>query len=399
MMRDWNVNWKGGVMAMAKLRKMLTHPGKNESGQGALAMVLLLLMLGAVILTPLLVFMSTGVKSGQVYESKLQEFYAADAGVEDAIWEIKNKNLSASYSLGEEINDRNVTVTIQEIVGGFYKINSTATSDTGGNTTIECYVMNIPSFLNLFDNAITSNGTICVKGDVNGTIVAEDCTPQGEGCNSTNCTELGELEDPIIWPSELQLSTYYWKQVKDLTPYSEDHIDIATDPIIGPLYRDGTLDIYNSGSAGKNATLNGTVYVTGDLKIGKTTGTSNDFTLNLNNQTIFVESASADPQKAVEVSDRCTVTGSGCIIAVGDVYFAPKGDVGSEGEFVFIMSIEGTVTLQPGGDFYGAVAGNADVGLKPGNTLIWTSPGEGGGNINFPTETVGELTVLSYTIK
>ena len=383
---------------MAKLRKMLTHPGKNESGQGALAMVLLLLMLGAVILTPLLVFMSTGVKAGQVYESKLQEFYAADAGVEDAIWKINNGSLSvpADYLLDEEVNDRNVSVTIEDEGGGFYKINSTATSDTGGNTTIECYVFNIPSFFNLFDNAITSNGTICVKGDVNGTTVAEDCTPQ-PGCDNTNCTELGELEDPIIWPSELQLSTYYWKQVKNLTPYSDDRIDIDTDPIIGPLYRDGTLDIYNSGSVGKNATLNGTVYVTGDTKIGTA---PHPFTLNLNGQTIFVESASVDPQEAIEIGGKCTITGSGCIIAVGDIYFAPDGDVGSEGEFVFIMSIKGTVTLQPSGEFYGAVAGDVEVMQRPGLNpdIIWIYPGDGD-NFNFPTETVGELTVLSYTIK
>ena len=363
-------------MAMAKLRKMLTRPGKNESGQGVLAIVLLLLMLGAVILTPLLVFMSTGVKAGQVYESKLQEFYAADSGVEAAMCEISQNDTNPIVP-DYPLNDRDIDVTIEDNGGGFYKIISTATSDGGGNTTVECYVLNIAGF-NLFDNAITSNGTVDVKGNVTGDIVAADC--EGDpNCNETQ----------INWPSEEQLSAYYWDQVKDLTPYSDDHIDIATDPIIGPLYRDGTLDIYNAGSAGKNATLNGTVYVTDDLKIGTT---QHDFTLNLNNQTIYCEGS-------IYVGDRCTVTGSGCIIAVGDVYFAPKGDVGSEGEFVFIMSIEGTVTLQPGGDFYGAVAGNADVALQPGNTLIWTNPGESGGNINFPTETVGELTVLSYTIK
>ena len=121
---------------MAKLRKVLTHRGKNESGQGALAMVLILLMLGAVILTPLLVFMSTGLKSGQVYESKMQEFYAADAGVEDGLWQIKNDKLStlfASYpydpydydtnysyplaplALDHEINAENVTVNITNV--------------------------------------------------------------------------------------------------------------------------------------------------------------------------------------------------------------------------------------------------------------------------------------------
>jgi hypothetical protein len=121
-------------MKMAKLREMLTHRGKNESGQGALAMVLILLMLGAVILTPLLVFMSTGLESGQVYESKMQEFYAADAGVEDGLWQIKydklstlfhnytpyDYNTSYSYSLAPstldyEINAENVTVNITNV--------------------------------------------------------------------------------------------------------------------------------------------------------------------------------------------------------------------------------------------------------------------------------------------
>jgi len=122
---------EGGVMKMAKLTKGLTHPGKNESGQGALAIVLILLMLGAIIITPLLVFMSTGLKSGQVYESKMQEFYAADAGVEDGLWQIKYDHLDEkfsspayepydydtnySYSLLDGVNNKNVTVNITNV--------------------------------------------------------------------------------------------------------------------------------------------------------------------------------------------------------------------------------------------------------------------------------------------
>jgi len=122
-------------MMMAKLKKMLTHLGKGESGQGALAIVIILLMLGAIILTPLLVFMSTGLKAGGVYESKVQEFYAADAGVEDALWQIKNDkldekfssppyypaynpydyNTNYSYPLPGEINNENVTVNITNV--------------------------------------------------------------------------------------------------------------------------------------------------------------------------------------------------------------------------------------------------------------------------------------------
>jgi len=123
---------EGGVMKMAKLRKMLTHRGKNESGQGALAIVLILLMLGAIIITPLLVFMDTGLKAGQVYESKVQEFYAADAGVEDGLWQIKYDHLDEKFSSPAykpydyytvysypapllEVNDRDVAVNITNV--------------------------------------------------------------------------------------------------------------------------------------------------------------------------------------------------------------------------------------------------------------------------------------------
>jgi hypothetical protein len=123
-----------GVMKMAKLRKMLTHPRKGESGQGALAIVIILLMLGAIILTPLLVFMSTGLKAGGVYESKVQEFYAADAGIEDGLWQIKYDHLDEkftspaypdydpydyttnySYQLSNDINNENVNVNITNV--------------------------------------------------------------------------------------------------------------------------------------------------------------------------------------------------------------------------------------------------------------------------------------------
>lgn len=118
-----------------KVEKMLTPLRRNGSGQGALAIVLLLLLMGAVIIVPLLVFMQTGLKAGGVYESKMREFYAADAGVEDALWWVKNAypdltekfpgppdtdyrydpynyEINYSYKLPDEINDINVTVNI-----------------------------------------------------------------------------------------------------------------------------------------------------------------------------------------------------------------------------------------------------------------------------------------------
>ena len=117
--------------------------------------------------------------------------------------------------------------------------------------------------------------------------------------------------------------------------------------------------------------------------------------LDLNGQTIFVGSDSSDPQKALQIGDWCTIMGPGCIIAVGDVYFAPKGDVGSNGEPVLILSVSGTTTLKPSGDFYGAIGGSVNVEAFSGETPTTTYPTGGFGEINFPSLFEVEL---SYSI-
>jgi len=408
-------------MKMAKMRKMLTHPRKNESGQGVLAIVLILLMLGAIILTPLLVFMNTGLKAGGVYESKMQEFYAADAGVEDAIWNITYANLTtpANYTLADKVNNRTTNVTIEPISGGGYsgyKIISTATSDSSeGNTTIECDYGAL-DYSGLLENAITSNGIVDLKPGVNvtGNISTSDCSvvdncdyncascPNWTCCvdcpNCANCCS----EEPLSWPTAETLSELYYNKTKDY-PYSSNTIDLeGNNRTIEPLYHDGELDIYNS-VTNENATLtlNGTVYATGDTEIGTPTGkgTTRDFTLNLNNETIFVESNSTGSGKeALKIGGKITLTGSGCIIAVGDIDFYPNIAAGSENDFILVMSVEGMVNLHPGGNFYGAIVGEVEVEAQSGKTptIIWTSyEGEG---IDFPIGQ-GEMMVLSYTIR
>lgn len=64
---------------------------KKQKGQ-ALILVLILLLVGGLIIAPLLAFMSTGLRTGQVYENKMMELYSADSGVEDAIWKIKTED-------------------------------------------------------------------------------------------------------------------------------------------------------------------------------------------------------------------------------------------------------------------------------------------------------------------
>jgi hypothetical protein len=66
---------------------------KGEKGQ-ALLIVLLVMLFGSLILPPMLSYMSSGLKTGkEVFEEGMYLSYAADSGVEDALWQVKEKQL------------------------------------------------------------------------------------------------------------------------------------------------------------------------------------------------------------------------------------------------------------------------------------------------------------------
>jgi len=111
---------------------------RDEKGQ-ALVLALILLVVGGLIVAPLLAHMGTGLITGQVYENSMYLLYAADAGVEDALWQIENEQLGSDlfglddpdydqyaycdfsslyewdYNLPNEVNDKDVHVTIENV--------------------------------------------------------------------------------------------------------------------------------------------------------------------------------------------------------------------------------------------------------------------------------------------
>lgn len=92
---------------------------KNEGGQ-ILIIVLILVAVGCLILAPLLSLMATGYTTTKnVYNQKNFELYAADAGVQSAIWKINYDPSSLPVTVGESIslpsldeNGKPVTITI-----------------------------------------------------------------------------------------------------------------------------------------------------------------------------------------------------------------------------------------------------------------------------------------------
>ena len=358
---------------------------REEQGK-VLILVLILLVVGGLVLAPVLGLMSTGLVAGQVYEKKTAELYAADAGVEDAIWKIQQGiglcvGTSTNYTISD-VNGKSVGVTItytyEDEEGQAYLVESIATGD-GSGTKIEAYVIGTSvygDFSGITNNVITSLGEITLQPG------AEVYPDEGEHAPQDYYTG--------AWPTVEDICAWYFEDVEDEEPYDSDTIDLyGVSDEKGPLYRDGELEITNSINPPATLTLTGTLYITGDTLINPT----KEMTLDLNEHTIFVASNSSDPQKALEIGGKVTIVGPGAIIAIGDIYFAPDGDVGGNGEPVFVFSVSGETLLQPGGDFYGSVAGSIEVTLQPGTSLNF--PETGFGVINFPGCTAGRFI---YTI-
>ncbi len=101
---------------------------RTHSRGQSLILALVVLFFGTLLIVSLLSYMGTGMKTtSQVYDVKASELYAADAGVVDAEWKIRNGDLDTvypafdfvnpfpSYTLGSDINDSQVDVQINNV--------------------------------------------------------------------------------------------------------------------------------------------------------------------------------------------------------------------------------------------------------------------------------------------
>jgi hypothetical protein len=365
---------------------------KDEKGQ-ALILALILLAVGGLILAPLLAYMRTGLTAGEVCEVKTNELYAADAGAEDAVWKIQNQvdqveelsnscgNHTWSYNI-TDVNGKSVAVTITYVNNTTYHVVSTATGD-GSGTQIEAYVTGEIKYGNYGD---IMNNVITTLGSNYTSMPGANITyPEGN--------EPYTQYPPELWPPASVLEDFYWEQVQNGTSYNSP-IDLeGVDMTLEAGYTLGTLSITNSESATPTPilTLGGTLYITGDTIIKPT----QDMILDLNGQTIFVESPSlkdVDGKYALyigaggsEHEPKLKIKGPGVIIAVGDIYFNPGEQIGGEQNPIFVFSVSGQTQMQPKGDFYGAVAGNVTVTLQPGTKLAYPEVGFGGYGLNFPS--------------
>ena len=92
--------------------RLLQQMISTEKGQ-ALPLVLALLVFGGLVITPSLAYATTSLKSSRILEEGVNGAYAADAGVEDALWCLEN-SISPPQQLLENINQMQVTIQTEE---------------------------------------------------------------------------------------------------------------------------------------------------------------------------------------------------------------------------------------------------------------------------------------------
>jgi hypothetical protein len=355
---------------------------REESG-AAMVLAVILLLVGGLITASLLSFMGTGLVVGPAYEGRVAELYGADAGVEDAVWRIQQQgpeieelycgagNHTWTYPEDDEpamiINGKSVEVTIAYVDPFTYKVVSTATGDDSG-TKVTAYVTGASgNYSAVTDHILISQHEI----DWGNKVVLNYTGDHGP-----------YPYYPYVWPTQGELSGWYWLDVRNETAYDRDTIDLGGDSMkLGPLYRNGGLTIKNSDNDNVAVlTLDGTLYITGDTSIGYGTSQNFEMTLQLNGNTIFVGSSTS--KYALYIGANCNIKGPGVLVAFGGIYFKPKAQVTTDP--VFILSLSGATLLQPSGSFYGAIGGGLEVDVQTGKNPTVIYPEAGFGDINFP---------------
>ena len=111
---------------MRILLKASAKKGIRDEKGYVFMMVLALLMVASLLVSPMLGFMATGAKTGVIYRQNTEELAAADAGVEDGVWQIRydkeqdfpgyspyDYTTGWGYQLPELVNGIEVNVTLQ----------------------------------------------------------------------------------------------------------------------------------------------------------------------------------------------------------------------------------------------------------------------------------------------
>jgi hypothetical protein len=168
------------------VKRIIKRADRTEKGE-VMLMALVVLTVGALIITPMLASTYTGVKAASIYRRATHELYAADAGLEHAMWQLKN-GLPVSASI--TIDNIPVNTSISQITEMPYgpvltsngtqswklQVSSQLINNGDGTFTDTVTVVNVgPSTIHLGEiGAGLPDGFSYVSGFTSGDITDED---------------------------------------------------------------------------------------------------------------------------------------------------------------------------------------------------------------------------------
>ena len=351
---------KGSMTALGLLLR-------EQKGQ-VLPLALAMLAVGSLVLVPLLNLTETALRSGMREESRMNEHYAANAGIMDGMREIvadspQLPGISENWTYSiSDTNSRSVSVTITTVSEGNWTITSTATSVSGNGTILDCRVQE----RTYTPNALTSASVTVVSGaTINGNVRFDSTI----GTLTQEGTLNGEIVDrPIEFPTMAEVVAFY----DDATQGAPEHAGDMTlilgtetigDPYsLGPIRILGDLDI--QGDPGGAVRFDGIVYVEGDVSIG-------EVRVYQNGHTLF-----ADGTVGITVASGAKPYDSGCIVARSSITIACNIN---HADYLLVWGLMGDVDLILGGGYDGAVyCGESTVVgelmVESGTSITWVEP-------------------------
>jgi hypothetical protein len=349
---------------------------KSEEGF-ALPAALALLLVGGLLLVPSSMLTQTSLNSNRIIDDRDKSIYAADAGIEYALWQIQNNaglhlpslHQQISVPFVETINGKTLAITIYNQDGKTFRINSVSSDGVGLSVGIISDVdltFTGGTSSSLFDYALASlNGNISLSGN---TDVESDEVQQGDIYANGNVSLSGNAKvngdaGATGTISTLNNATIAGQRTEGAPPLPIPAVDTAS-------YENETLaSACVAVTHPTGWTISGTgnyehtspVHVTGNLSItrsGTVTFTNNvcvDGNLSIGANTSVVFQGPVKVTGTISISSNITITFGSTVHVDGS--FTTSGNA--------VMNVGGTLYVKGGI----ALSGNSN-GFTGGHTVI-----------------------------
>jgi cytoskeletal protein CcmA (bactofilin family) len=244
---------------------------KEEKG-AVLPFALIILMVGLLVVIPLLNLGSTALINSEVYEDRLLQVYAADAGVEWAMWHISSKTttvpVGGEVTLSEfQLNGLPVNVTISDLGERRYRITSSS-GNPGSITVIEAdtCVEAMPDGYTLIEGdkmfaaGFTSDDDYYITGDVT---LSGGCQLGGDVFSDGDVTIIGNSN--VIQGNVLALGDILFSGDTAVhgSVAAGGNLTMQSDSVVhGDAYVQGNLQMLGQSE------IKGNVYIGGGISLG-----------------------------------------------------------------------------------------------------------------------------------